>query len=159
MANLYENSFKVAELLLGGVQPGSAARRRAVSTAYYALFQRLSSLCAHCLSQARPNSGEYRRAYRALDHRQVREALSRSETFFKSNLADIFAELQDVRHWADYSVSPHPDEEGAKEGRRFALNDARDYVIKARQAIEFVDSLDPPTRQRLAVLLVVRDRR
>jgi hypothetical protein len=159
MANLYENSLKVAELLLGGAQPGSAARRRAVSTAYYALFQRLSSLCAICLSRAGANSEEYRRAYRALDHRQARDALSRSETLFKRNLADTFAELQDVRHWADYSVSTHPDEAVAQAGKRFALNDARDYVIKARQAVEFVDSLDPPSRQRLAVLLVVRDRR
>jgi hypothetical protein len=154
MANLHQNSLKVAELLLGGVQPGSA-----VSTAYRALFQRLSSLRAQSLSQARANSEEYRRAYRALDHKQVRDALSRSKALFKRNLADAFAEPQDVRHWADYSVSTHPDEAEAQSGKSFAPNDARDYLIKARQAIEFVDSLDPPTRQRLAVLPIVRDRR
>jgi hypothetical protein len=159
MERLYDNSLKVSDLLLGGVQPGSAARRRAVSTAYYALFQRLSSLCAQCLARTRVNSELYRRAYRALDHRQIRESLNRAENLFKDNLADEFAELQDARHWADYSVSIHPDEAEAQAGKRLALNDAREYVIMARQAIAFIDALDPPSRQRLAVRLVVRDRR
>jgi hypothetical protein len=150
--------LRVAEILLDGKQPGPAARRRAASTAYYSVFQRLSALCAWCLSGSKVSSPEYRRAYRVLDHKQVRDALSRSAEF-NVNLGAPFARLQDIRQWADYNVSTHPDETEAQAGKPFTMGDARKCVIKAREAIEFVDSLDPPSRRRLAVLLIVRDRR
>ena len=153
-----QDTLRVAQILLEGPQPGSAALRRAASTAYYAVFQRLSALCAQCLSRARVSSPEYRRAYRVLEHKQVRDALSRSADF-KASLGVPFGELQDIRQWADYNVSTHPDEAYARSGKRFKIWEARDSVETAREVIAFIDNLDPPTRRRLAALLIVRDRR
>ena len=46
MATLPENMLATAELLASARPLGSATLRRAVSTAYYALFSRLAALCA-----------------------------------------------------------------------------------------------------------------
>jgi hypothetical protein len=158
MTMIHEDTLQVAEFLLAVDQPDGFAHRRAASSAYYALFQRLSLLCAVCLSRTTVAYAEYRRAYRALEHRQVRDTLSRSDDF-RVPLGTPFAELQDIRQWADYSVSSHPDEAEANVGRLFTPNEARDSVDTARDAIRFVDGLELPLQQRLAVLLVVRDRR
>jgi len=139
MPVLHDDTLRVAEILLETEQPGSAARRRAASTAYYSAFQSLSALCALCLSRAKPSSEAYLRAYRALEHRQVRDLLSRS-TDFKAFLSAPFAQLQNIRQWADYNVSTHPDETDAQAGRRFTIDEARASVGMARKAIEFVDS-------------------
>jgi hypothetical protein len=153
MAKLHTNTLRLAESLLIGASFGSAASRRAVSSAYYSLFQRFSSLCASRLSGDDAASEEYRRLYRALEHKQVRTALNKS--IYRAELGARFEQLQDARQWADYSIAPHPDPDA---GRRFSLSEARIYVNKAREALQFVDSLDAAGQLKLAVLLVVRDR-
>ena len=158
MPMIYEDTLQVADFLLAADQLGGFAHRRAASSAYYALFQRLSLLCAVCLSRSTIASAEYRRAYRALEHRQVRDTLSRSDDF-RVTLGAPFGELQDIRQWADYSASSHPDEAEANSGRFFTPSEARGCVDKGRDAIRFIDGLELPMQQRLAVLLVVRDRR
>ncbi len=158
MPALSDELMKTAETLLGGVQPGSAARRRAASTAYYALFHRLSALCANRLMGPYDATPLHWRAYRALEHKQVKEALARSDEF-KAQFGASFSELQDIRHWADYSVSSHPEDDKAKARKKFGANDARDCLRTAKEAISFIDNLDGAARRRLATLLIVRDRR
>jgi hypothetical protein len=106
MDDLHENTFGIAESLLAGESFGGAAARRAVSSAYYAVFQRLSSLCASRLSRQNIDAEEYRRLYRALDHKQVRAMLNAPP--YKVELGVPFARLQDARQWADYSIAPAP---------------------------------------------------
>lgn len=76
MPALHEDTLLAARLLLDGDQIGGFARRRAVSSAYYALFQRLCALVASCVSRADVGSREYRRTFRVVDHRQCRDYLS-----------------------------------------------------------------------------------
>lgn len=156
MDKLHDNTLRLAESLLNGEGFGGAASRRAVSFAYYSVFQRLSSLCASRLSGLDAKSEEYRRLYRALEHKQVRTALSKS--IFKAHLGARFEQLLDARHWADYSISPHPDPDLSNAGQEFSSSEAQVYVNKAREALRFVDSLDEANQLRLAVILVVRDR-
>lgn len=158
MASLSHGLLFAAEFLLGGEQKGSATRRRAASTAYYALFHRLSALCASQLMGAPEATPMHWRAYRALEHRQAREALTRSEEF-KARIGTAFAELQDIRQWADYSSASHPDEAKAKLRKTFVLGEARDCVARAREAIDLINRLDKTARRRLTTLLLVRDRR
>ena len=157
MPALYEDTLLAARTLLDGDKVGGFARRRAVSSAYYALFQRLCALVAGCMSRADVDSSEYRRAFRVLDHRQCREYLNRNAEF-KTDLGVPFAELQDIRQWADYSIASHPDDLVARSGSIFPLAEAESYYRKASAAIAFVGSLELARQIRLMVTLVIRDR-
>ncbi len=152
MGELHDNTLGLAESLLKGESFGGAASRRAVSSAYYSVFQPLSSLCASRLSGQDAGSEEYRRLYRALEHKQVRAALGRSA--YKTELGIPFAQLQDARQWADYSIAPDPDLDLPGGSTR----SAQAYVEMARDALQFVDSLDKAAQLKLAILLIVRDR-
>jgi hypothetical protein len=156
MSGLYEHTLRLAESLLAGPGFGGATSRRAVSSAYYSVFQRLSSLCASRLSGQEPGSEEYLRLYRALEHKQVRAALNKS--VYKAELGARFDRLQDARHWADYSIAPHPEPDLSSAGREFSPGEAQAYVDMARDALQFIDSLDPSFQLKLAILLIVRDR-
>ncbi len=159
MATLPENLLATADLLASAKSPlGAAALRRSVSTAYNALFSRLSALCAVRIARAKPASDSFRSVYRAIDHGQARNALL-GHAEFGSPLGDSFGRLQEARHWADYSVDPHPDSEIAVAGKRSTRSEAEQYVALARETIGLVDALAPDAKQRLAVLLVARPRR
>lgn len=154
MDALHAHTLDLADSLSQGESFGGAAYRRAVSSAYYSVFQRLSSLCAARLSGQDLTSGEYLKLYRAPDHKQVRAALNKSP--YKFDLGARFEQLQDARHWADYSAAPHPDLDKSEKG--FSAGEAQLYVTIAREALQFVDALDKASQLKLAVLLIVRDR-
>ena len=156
MDKLHDNTLELAESLLKGERFGEAAVRRAASSAYYALFQGLSSLCASRLSGQKPGSEEYLRLFRALEHRQVRASLSKS--IYKVELGARFDRLQDARHWADYSIAPHPEPDLSSAGRGFSPGEAQACVDMARDALQFIDSLDSNAQLKLAILLIIRDR-
>jgi hypothetical protein len=159
VATLPDNMLATAELLASVRAPlGSAALRRSVSTAYYALFSRLAALCAGRIARAEPTSNSFRLIYRAVDHGHARIVLL-GHAEFGSPLGDNFKRLQEARHWADYSFDPHPDSERAAAGSRFTRSEAQQFVAVARDAIRFVDALAPDAKQRLAVILVARSRR
>lgn len=159
MATLPDNMLATAELLASVRSPlGSAALRRSVSTAYYALFSRLAALSAGRVARTEPASDSFRSVYRAIDHGHARNALL-GHAEFGSPLGDNFKRLQEVRHWADYSIDPHPDYTKAAAGSRFTRSEAQQFVALARDAIQFVDALAPDAKQRLAVILIARSRR
>ena len=137
-------------------QPGSptfrqACMRRAVSSAYYAVFHALCFICADELV------GWSRTAvlppiYRSLDHGTARKKLTGNEARGIApevkRIGDLFALLQEQRHAADYSPpAPLFDPK-----RTFALID------DARDAIALIEALGSESRLRLAVLLVARQR-
>jgi hypothetical protein len=152
MDDLHNNTLGVADGLLKGESFAGAAARRAMSSAYYAVFQRLSSLCASRLSGQDPSTEDYRRLYRALEHKQVRTALGKSA--YKAELGVPFAQLQDARQWADYSIAPDPDLDLPGGSTR----NAQAYIDMAREVLQFIDSLDSAAQLKLAILLIVRDR-
>lgn len=91
-------------------RPRQTDLRRAVSTAYYALFHCLAVCCADLLvggSSADRSATAWERTYRALEHGVVRRRC-RSDAIKEfpdgiRQLADVFLDMQAKRHQADYA--------------------------------------------------------
>ena len=166
MWSLVAHQIENAELLAkeGPTRPRQAALRRAVSTAYYALFQALCELTASELVGWNKPWAAFTPVYRSFDHSHARTILSQIavkpqflETVEELGLA--FKELQDKREWADYSPEPHPDPNKALAGARFSRQEAIELIELAKQAARSLDTLDKETRVSLAALLVSRRRK
>jgi len=120
----------VARLLAADVQPSEAQLRRAVSTAYYALFHRvLQAAAGRFMGLDQENSAGYALIYRSFDHRHIKavcegldvstlkDSLKRqlgrnAVSQDMRNFANSFPRLQEARHLADYdpqAVFPHAD--------------------------------------------------
>jgi hypothetical protein len=121
-------------------KPRQTDLRRAVSTAYYALFHELSSACANCLvvrkAQARTRRA-WAQAYRALQHRRVKEVCTaggngRVEKAFRKSPDELqafgqaFVDLQKKREEADYDpLAP-----------RLTISEVQDIIDQAEQTIK-----------------------
>lgn len=99
----------VARLLATGSQgrPRQVYLRRAVSSAYYALFHGLAQCCADQLvGSGKSGTEAWRRTYRALDHGFGKGALIEASARLDNQDLDLFAGafafLQSARHEADY---------------------------------------------------------
>lgn len=108
--------------------------RRAVSTAYYALFHCLAECCADTLvggTGARRSRDAWRQVYRALQHGRARErcidigrsSLARFPVEIQ-NFAQVFADMQPLRHSADYD----PDAEFSRNPVIQSINDAENAI-------------------------------
>jgi len=97
-------------------KPKDASLRRAVSTAYYALFHLL--IQEACAKWSHGPGREY--LARSFDHRIMKEACTAAENASHPNappqvvgklksVARAFRELQQARHLADYSYATHWD--------------------------------------------------
>ena len=106
----------VARLLAqapGGGTEREIQLRRAVSTAYYALFHCLSENCADLLAgrmKDKRHNEEWLRVYRSLNHSKTRNRCRSQASFAHVPLpirdfAEQFVELQRLRHEADYNPS------------------------------------------------------
>ena len=86
--------------------PSQANLRRAVSTAYYAVFHCLAGTAADVLI-IRSRSEAWHQVYRALEHGSAKNACRNKEMerFSREiqDFADTFVTLQHVRHQADYA--------------------------------------------------------
>jgi hypothetical protein len=130
-----------------------AALRRAVSTAYYAVFHALCTICSDGLVRwSRTDLVD--RTYRALDHgsarrRMVSFASTAGSQASLRHLSGIFSLLQDRRNDADY------------ERPRVLFSPAEVLLLidDAREAVDLLAAMDEDARRRLAVeLLVARSR-
>ncbi|MCA8906400.1 MAG: hypothetical protein KDA49_18190 [Rhodospirillaceae bacterium] len=94
----------------GKGKPRQAHLRRAVSTAYYAIFHCLAQACADMMiggSGADRSQPAWRQVYRALEHGAAKSACQNSRVVKKfpkdiDDFASVFVELQGKRHLADY---------------------------------------------------------
>ncbi len=90
-------------------QPAPAAIRRAISTAYYAVFHALAASNADVLAGPVYDSltaEAWVRIYRGLNHNQARSQLQQNRSRFSANVqvfADLLRDLQNERHNADYN--------------------------------------------------------
>lgn len=129
-----------------------ASRRRAVSTAYYALFHAICHICASSLI-GRERRDLEEALYRSIEHGAARKALtSRDARAISPALDQIgndFAVLQRERHAADYRPPRAGD----------TLNDeALTLLAMAEESIFLLEQLDEDARLALAVLLISRPR-
>lgn len=135
-------------------KPRQASLRRAVSTAYYAVFNALAGLCAdEMVGWSRPWEA-FTPIYRSLEHTTARNLLNkaRNQQLYGPDVARFataFLELQEAREEADYNPEPF----------RYRRDDVRRLVGDARIAVETLRSLTSPTRLLLASHLVQRRKR
>lgn len=106
--------LKTADELAIGVggnrRPRQSNLRRAVSTAYYAMFHCLADCCATTLvggKNANVSRQAWRQVYRALEHNFARKNCTNKDFLSKfpqeiENFANTFVSLQEKRHLADY---------------------------------------------------------
>jgi hypothetical protein len=93
-----------------GRKPRQADLRRALSTAYYALFHCLAQSGADLLvggAGAQKSREAWRQVYRALGHGDAKKACSHTKTKGKfpqpiQDFANTFRTMQEKRHIADY---------------------------------------------------------
>jgi uncharacterized protein (UPF0332 family) len=143
-----------AHKLLEG-EPTASDVRKAISSAYYAVFHRLCLLC--CESFAGERDGSFvrakRQAYRSIDHASAR--LACLEAKLEANgypepirdFSEIFVELQQLRHDADYD----PD-------AIFVKSDALDAIRLAKYGIARLETA-PVLHQKAFVILVALRKR
>lgn len=155
MTTHVERLLQLADALIDLNPRSSAAKRRAVSTAYYAAFHALMRTCADALMPTGSRSSlEYERVYRAIDHGSMKNAFQISASPLRQNkdlrkIGDLIVLLQSARMQADYAP---PRQNFYEEGQ------ARSFVIQAREIVADLDALSPEGKLILAVHLIFKDR-
>lgn len=131
-----------------------ASLRRAVSTAYYAMFHALSCDAANLLVGTAPNAfggDAWTKVYRGLQHGPAREscrsAAAANFSGYIVSFAAAFVELQEERHKADYDPID-----------RLSWFDASSLVDRAAWGIDRLTEASHDERQRFAVHLLFRSR-
>ena len=134
-------------------QPTPAAVRRAISDAYYAAFHALTASNADALTGAvhdQLTSDAWIRAYRGLDHNQARSQLQQNRASFSASVqvfADLFRDLQNERHNADYNPRAI-----------FTAQTAATWLNKAEAAIANFLQASGSERAAISILTLVRTR-
>ena len=118
-------------------RPKQTYLRRAISTAYYAMFHCLAANCADTLVggpgaiRSRP---AWNQTYRALQHRTVKARCRRDDIRkFPAEIRDfaaVFIQAQDRRHEADYDPRPRFDKASVIQ----AVDEAERAIRRFRQA-------------------------
>lgn len=159
---LEDDLLGLAELLAGRVEEaiGEAALRRAMSTAYYALFHAICHLCAEELVGRHGYWETFTPIYRTPEHGALKAFFEKCRekkdpgrpTYIGPDVAKIaetFIELQEARHRADYDPEP------------FAASrtDVIELAAMARKAVDVLRGLDYDVRVFLAVSIVAKSRK
>jgi aminoglycoside phosphotransferase (APT) family kinase protein len=135
----------------------SAVRRRAISTAYYAVFHAVVKICADSLLQPGATrdrtSDEYARVYRALEHGTLKNAFAQEKSPLRSRQAlrrigELIVPLRSARFIADYSPPVT---------NVFTPRQGRDFVAQARKAVSELNGLDDEDRRVLAAWLLFKN--
>lgn len=137
-------------------RPPEANLRRAVSTAYYALFHSLAECCADTITgkrQGNRNSDAWLRVYRALEHGTAKRRCDDKVEIEKfppeiRNFAAWFSEMQQKRHQADYA----PDAD-------FGREETNQLITEAEDAIRGLDNVPVQQRRAFAVHVLMPVRR
>jgi len=135
-------------------KPRQADLRRAISSAYYAVFHALAKECADRLVGTASNRRDaaWQQVYRALEHGFARHSGESAQKLgFPSaivNFADTFGELQRERHAADYDPS-----------MVCTLADARSAIDRADAAIGDLRGAPRADRTAFATLVLLKQRK
>jgi hypothetical protein len=153
---MVDRLLDLADQLVREGASSSALKRRAMSTAYYAVFHALASSCASILLPSiYGNSEIYERVYRSLDHGPLKNAFMAKEGPLQGrqnlrNIGDFVIQLQSERHRADYL----PPRKGI-----FSARIAKELVDdQARKAVREIELLNNEDRIALATSLLFKSR-
>ena len=133
--------------------PRQVNLRCAVSLTYYALFHWLANSAADAFAGvAKQGDWSWARAYRGLDHRQVREQcrrgrIPRSLSPAIHRFATELAAMQGRRHQADYA----PDV-------RFSKADALEHIETATDILAAIEAAAPTEKRALAIHILFKER-
>ena len=153
-----DDLIDTAELLIvvTAGPPKQAMLKRAVSTAYYALFHALAYNNVDALLGWGMQSPHYWKMvspiYRLIEHGPAKNALARISTVHPQadifiRIGSAFAELQKQRMLADYDPEP-----------TFRLAAVRQLIDTAREAIGDIRTLPRDDRRFLASQLIAKNR-
>jgi len=150
---MIERLLKLAEDLANASGTSLTLKRRAVSTAYYAVFHALAELCADELLGASTDarSDEYVRVYRGLEHGTLKNAfnsppLNKIEALQK--IGNRIVVLQSERIRSDY----------LPQQSLYSRDKCIDLVRTAKTATNAISSLSRGDRRMLAVHLLFKNR-
>jgi len=136
-------------------KPRQADLRRAVSTAYYAVFHALAHECADRLvgtNKASRSAQAWTQVYRALDHGFAKQQYSRTRNKdFPAHIvqfADAFITLQEERNRADYDPNA-----------TYTRAEVSIHVQAAQQAIRDLRSEPKRDRTAFAAWATLKERR
>lgn len=138
-------------------RPPEANLRRAISTAYYALFHCLAECCADMVvggPGSKRDMAAWSQTYRALEHGTARRrcgdtsAISRFHVEIQ-NFADKFVEMQGLRHSSDYNPSTQVPTRA----------EVRQYINDAENAIRRFPNAPIVERRAFAVHILMAVRR
>lgn len=151
---LIASSRTLADPIPPASRPTDEALRRAISTAYYAMFHALATSNADCII-GNPRDAFARhawdRVYRGLEHGSAKVQLQQDQQLFPPGIrqfADAFGQLQDVRHQADYDNA-----------EIFSVDLANTWIDRAEEAIRGFMQVSVPERTAVAVQSLIRRRR
>lgn len=127
-------------------------KRRAVSTAYYAVFHAVAEICAReMLGGARTDSYEFERVYRALEHGSLKNVFNNPPLSTNPKLGPIgrlIAQLQSERHRSDY----------LPKRKLYTAKICAQHIASAKLAISLLEGLGKEDRTILAVSLLFKNR-
>ncbi len=135
-------------------QPTEEALRRAISTAYYAIFHALATSNADCIigtSNDPLSRHAWDGVYRGLEHGIARVQLREGRRLFSpgtGRFADTFGRLQEVRQRADYDHA-----------QTFDVVLANTWIDRAEEAILGFMQASVEERTAVAVQSLIRRRR
>ena len=146
--------MEVARVLAesGHAPPTQARLRRAISTAYYALF--------HCLAMSAANlfigtvrSPAWHRTYRALEHGRARSGCRQVQTMPEfpvevRDFAEAFVALQKARQEADYALDTPA----------YQKSDVLGYIVSAELAIRQFEQAAMDARRGFVAHVLFRPR-
>ena len=132
-------------------RPTQAYLRRAVSTAYFAVFHALARTAADTLS-GKKHGAAWHQVYRALEHGNATKACENKKAMQEFPLAiqefaDSFVALQSERHLADYALE-----------ERYYKHRALLLIASAESAINKLESVDKQDRRDFVARVLFRKR-
>ena len=136
----------------GRGRPTQARLRRAVSTAYYAMFHCLAASAAD-LFIGTVRGPAWHRAYRALEHGRARSACRQGQTMREfpmevRDFAEAFVALQKARQQADYTL----------DADAYQQSDVLEYIASAELAISQFEQADIDAKRGFAAHVLFRQR-
>ena len=148
----------IARLLASGSpgQPSQTELRRAVSSAYYALFHALAQSCADMLAgtgSSVRSATAWTRVYRSLEHGHARNQCDNQSAMIEfpdgiRNFGRAFIWLQGHRHKADYDPEA-----------RFDRDEAMLLIEVSNDALIKFENTSVADRRAFAIHVLLRQRR
>ena len=153
----WQDLIAASRLLATALNPDSEplqdSLRRAVSTAYYAMFHALASSNADCLVGTPYDAlteHAWSRVYRGLNHNMTKRNLVQDQSLFSPQVGQFirkFSQLQDQRHSADYDP-----------GKSFTLTEVMAWIDLSEEGIEGFMQAGVEERRMVAVQTLIARR-